>query len=66
MLGKRFVMDKPVQEVWSHAGLFLALGTRGSWEDGAALSFQAGTVPSEDGVMAHFWLGWWPEGQGQP
>lgn len=27
VLVKRFVMDKTVQEVQSHAGLFLALGT---------------------------------------
>lgn len=57
VLGKRFVMDKPVQEVQSHAGLFLAVETRGRWEDGTALGFQAGTVPCEGGVMAHFWSG---------
>ena len=58
VLGETFVMDKPVQDVRSHAGLFLALGTGGSWEGGAALGFQAGRVPWEGGVMAHFWLGW--------
>lgn len=46
--------------------LFLALETQGSWEDGAAFGFQTDTVPCEGGVMAHFWLGWWPQGQGQP
>lgn len=57
MLVKSFVMDRPVER--SHVGISLALGARGSWEEGAASSFQAGTVPREGGVMAHFWSGWW-------
>lgn len=39
VLVKRFVMEKPMQEAQSHEGLFLAVGTQGSWEDGVALGF---------------------------
>lgn len=54
-------MDRPVER--SHTGISLALGAQGSGEEGAASGFQAGTVPGEGGVMAHFWSGWWLQGQ---
>lgn len=41
-------------------------GNAGERWDGAALVFQAGTVSCEGGVIPHFQLGWWPQGQGQP
>ena len=37
-------MDEPVQEVRSHAGLFLALGTQGSWEDGTPFANVSGEL----------------------